>query len=260
MEESQLTRSERREQRKQEQEEARTQEDKERRTSTRRTWTIVIISGIIIVAFLAWLIQNRPEDTITPDNTPGAVNPVTESDHTKGAPTETAKVTLIEFSDFQCPACGAYYPVVKQLVTEFQTDVQFVYRHLPLRNIHRNAELAARYAEAAGKQGKFFEMHNLLFENQTRWSDASTGNVRTLFEGYGSELGLDIEKLTTDANSKEIGDTIEAQRVDGIGAGVKGTPTFFLNGDMIESSNNPKTYDEFKTLIQNAIDNSTVTP
>src|SRR3989338_2093696 len=109
---------------------------------------------------------------------------IIENDWVKG--NKEAKVTLIEYSDFQCPACGAYYPVVKQLNEEVGDKIVIAYRNFPLRQVHQNAQIAAQAAEAAGKQGKFWEIHDMLFENQKEWS--SYVNAKEIFIKYAQSL------------------------------------------------------------------------
>lgn len=104
---------------------------------------------------------------------------------------ESSKVALIEYSDFQCPACAANYNLVKYLEGKYFSDIKFVYRHFPLQQ-HAQAIPAARAAEAAGAQGKFWEMHDKLFENQDKWADTTT--AKDIFKGYAEELGLDMER------------------------------------------------------------------
>lgn len=157
----------------------------------------------------------------------------------------TASTTLMEYSDFQCPACGAYYPILKQLHQEFGNELRFVYRHFPLRQIHFNAELAARAAEAAGKQGKFWEMHDMIFENQKEWSER--GSARNAFIQYAQSLGLDVERFKSDMDAKETKQKVSADYNGGVGFGVNSTPTFFLNGEKLR---NPGSYEEFKAVIQ----------
>ena len=172
--------------------------------------------------------------------------PVTDQDWIKGNTTST--VTLIEYSDFQCPACGAYYPILKQVFEEYGDRIQFVYRHFPLRNIHPNAEPAARAAEAAGKQGKFWEMHDMIFENQTTWSGFAS--VISTFEGYAQELGLDIEQFRQDLTDGAIADQVQGDYNGGLDAGVNSTPTFYLNGQKLD---NPRGLEPFKQVIEEAL-------
>lgn len=195
------------------------------------------IAGIIaFVAVLVWLASSP-----TPTSTINAA-PVTEKDITKGP--ENPKATLIEYSDFQCPACKAYYLNVKQLSEEYKDSLRVVYRHFPLTSIHPNATLAAQASYAALNQGKFWEYHDLLFANQDSW--AANGNPKKLFEEYAIELLLDLELFKVDMESEETKKFVEDQRVEGLNAGVNSTPTFVLNGNKIV---NPATYVDFKKLI-----------
>ena len=170
---------------------------------------------------------------------------VIESDWIKG--NKEAKIVITEYSDFQCPPCASYYGVVKQIHKDFGDRIAFVYRHFPLRQIHANAEIAALSAEAAGKQGKFWEMHDMIFENQKKWEGEK--NAGEIFIKYGEDLGLNIEKFKQDLDSKEVKDKVEADYQSGIKAGVNHTPTFFLNGAEIQ---NPRSYEEFKNIINEA--------
>ena len=160
-----------------------------------------------------------------------------------------SKVSLVEYSDFQCPACGLYYPLVKQLTAEFGDRIEFTYRHFPLSQIHPNADIAARAAEAAGKQEKFWEMHDKLFENQRTWSGAR--DAKKLFIEYAGSLGLNTVQFEEDMDSREVKEKVRLDYKTGIDSGVNSTPTFFLNGKKII---NPKSYDEFKTIILAALE------
>ena len=155
---------------------------------------------------------------------------------------------LIEYSDFQCPACGVYYPIIKALQQEFGESIVFVYRNFPLRQIHANADLAARSAEAAGKQGKFWEMHDMIFENQKDW--ASQSNAKKSMIEYAQSLNLDAERFKTDLDSKEVKEKVNNDYLSGIQAKVNAVPTFFLNGTKLQ---NPESYEEFKKLLEEAI-------
>jgi len=159
-----------------------------------------------------------------------------------------ASVTIVEYSDFQCPACGAYYPVTKQLVEEFGENIAFVYRHFPLSQIHKNAELAAQAAEAAGKQNKFWEMHDMIFENQKEWSDER--NVKEFFVMYAEALNLNKEQFVADFDLKEVMDKINADYKSGLRYSVNAVPTFFLNEEKLQ---NPRNYEDFKSIIQEYI-------
>jgi len=177
----------------------------------------------------------------------GVLNPI---DHIKGPANQNASstVVLMEYSDFQCPACRSYYPLMRQLTQEFGDKITFVYRHFPLSSIHQNAEFAARASEAAAKQGKFWEMHDLLFEKQNEW--AKVTNLEPLFISYATLLGLDTEQFKIDWRSKEIKNLVITYRAHAVKAGLQGTPTFFLAGEKIV---NPNSIDEFRLLIKKAL-------
>jgi protein-disulfide isomerase len=171
---------------------------------------------------------------------------VTEADHVRGK--AGAKVTLVEFGDFQCPACGAYEPIVQKVTADNKDTVQVVFRHFPLTQVHQNALLAAKVSEAASLQGKFWEMHDMLYDKQGEWSNAL--NARDFFLTYATNLGLDTKKFATDLNSKAIEDKIQAEYKEGVSLGVQGTPTFFVNGKKLDP--NPQSIDAFNKIIQDA--------
>jgi len=167
------------------------------------------------------------------------------SSHAQG---DNKKVVLVEYGDYQCPACGQFYPIVKQLQAKYANDITFRFANFPLIQIHKNAMVGARAAEAAALQGKFWEMHDLLYENQNTWSASSDPNP--YFVQYASSLGLDITKFKQDMASQAVLNTINADTSEAQATGATGTPTFVLNGKKIE---NPSTYEAFSALIDQAI-------
>lgn len=170
------------------------------------------------------------------------------SEHKQGAGKKG--VTLIEYGDLQCPACKSYYPLVKQVQQAYGDDITFQFRNYPLTQIHPHAFEAARAAEAAGKQGKFFEMHDLMYENQDTWTQAP--DVEAVFETYAQQLGLNIDQFKSDVASEAVADTINADIKAGQAAGADATPTFVLDGKKI---NNPGDLAGFKQLIDAEIAN-----
>lgn len=156
-----------------------------------------------------------------------------------------AKAILVEYSDFQCPACRAYYPIVEQLIKEQGANFKFVYRHFPLPQ-HANAKGAAYTAEAAGKQGKFWEMYNMIFEHQAEWASVGANGADKMFLSYATSLNLNIEQFERDRKSDEIKNKVEGDYQSGIRAKVNATPTFFLNGKQIQ----PRSYEDFVNLIK----------
>ncbi len=200
---------------------------------------IVVILGL--VGILA--ITSNKKDTANN----GSTSSGQLSSHVVG-PAES-KVTLIEYGDFQCPACKSYYPLVKELKTTYADKVTFQFRNYPLVQIHPNAFVGSRAAEAAGKQGKFFEMHDLLYENQDTW--APTQNPTSFFEQYAQQLGLNVDQFKADMNSAAVADTINADVKAGQALGANSTPTFVLNGKKIDK--NPQSPEEFKKLLDDEI-------
>lgn len=182
----------------------------------------------------------------TPTTETVEIGQITENDHIKGNP--DAALTLIEYSDFQCPACASYAPVVRQLNEEFFDELRIVYRHFPLTSIHGNAYDAAKAAEAAGKQGKFWEMHDILFEKQDDWE--SDGNPKDKFIEYANDLGLDEEMFTNDYESSEFEDKINQDIFVGTRLNIDSTPTFILGDQKIQ---NPRGLDAFMELIENQL-------
>lgn len=160
----------------------------------------------------------------------------------------SGKVVLMEYSDFQCPACRSYFPLIEQLLKEEGNNITYVYRHFPLPQ-HGNALTSARAAEAAGRQGKFWEMYEKLFSNQDTWAGLSSSDATATFEGYAKDLGLDLAKFALDyADSATKGKILNDYK-SGINLKVEGTPTFFINGGKIA---NPATLEAFKQVVANA--------
>lgn len=187
----------------------------------------------------------RESSEIKPPFALDAVHPL---DNVEGNASST--VVIIEYSDFQCPACRTYYAVMKALVAEFGGEVAFVYRHFPLTGLHANAELAARAAEAAKEQGKFWEMHDLLFEKQNEWASASSNELETLLASYAKILNISVEKFKADWLAAKGRDFVRAQRNHAIKTGLQGTPSFFVNGKQIQ---NPSSIEAFRKVIRDAI-------
>jgi protein-disulfide isomerase len=156
--------------------------------------------------------------------------PVGADDHAQGS--ASAAVTLVEYGDYQCPYCGAAYPVVKQLQKQFGGDLRFVFRNFPLTQAHPLAQMAAEMAEAAATQGKFWPMHDWIYENQQDWSEAG---AEALSAGI-AVVGLDVEKLEHALRQPQIARRIKADFNGGVRSGVNGTPSFFINGQLNQGS------------------------
>ena len=156
-----------------------------------------------------------------------------------------AKVVLTEYSDYQCPACGYFHPIVEKLKQDYGDKLKVNYRYFPL-NSHQFAALAARAAEAAGNQGKFKEMHDLLFENQQYWS--RSGNPQPIFVDFARDLELDLAQFRNDLNAGDTQRAVMEQKREGERRGVNSTPTFFVNGDKLDSL--PRSYESFRNIIE----------
>lgn len=203
----------------------------------------VVLFFIVVVGALVIFSKNSSSST-----SGFALDAVSQLDHVKGNASST--VVLIEYSDFQCPACRTYYPIMRELVQIYGDKIALVYRHYPLKQIHINADPAAWSAEAAGKQGKFWEMHDLLFEKQAEWSSASASALAKIFSDYAILLGIDKEKFLADFDSREVKDFVNSQMQSAQKAGFNSTPTFVLNGKKIE---NLRGLEAFKLLIDKAM-------
>lgn len=201
-----------------------------------------IILGTIAIVVLGIMILSRPVKPVKVDSS----ILVREGSHKTA--TESASVTLVEFSDFQCPACITYHPIVKALVNTYAKDMTLVYRNFPLVNLHKNAYLAAQAAEAAALQQKYWEMNNMLFKKAEDWSVSTS--PADIFTGYAKELGLDTNQFVNDMNSDSVRKIIDTDIADGNAAGIAGTPTFFVNGQKIE---NPASAADFEAIIRDAI-------
>jgi protein-disulfide isomerase len=174
-------------------------------------------SGSIVDAF-------RSKPALTLKNAPaGAPDPAI-----KGS--DAAPVTIEEFADFQCEPCRHMRPEIKKVEAEYGDRVKVVFRQYPLE-MHPNAVPAAKAAESAGKQGHFWEMHDMLYEKQSEWEDLD--NPVDKFKEYAADLKLDMDRFVADMSSTEIADRIAADQKRGDAAGVEGTPTLFVNGTAI---------------------------
>ena len=203
---------------------------------------VLAVAVLIVVAIYYWAKDGNSGGSV---NLPvPLIDAVSQSDYSKG--NRKAAVILVEYSDFQCPACAAYYPLVKQLSEEFGDKMVFIYRHFPLSQ-HQNAESAAVAAEAAGRQGKFWEMHDLIFDNQNEWAKSARWSVEDIFVKYAEKLNLDLEKFKADLDLKEIKQKVSKDLESGVNVRVNGTPTFFLNGKKLST---PRSYEEFKEIIE----------
>jgi protein-disulfide isomerase len=206
----------------------------------------IVVTLCVVLGFLGlWGLGKLAAGTA-----PEGVMSVREDDWTLGSP--RARATLVEYADFQCPACASVSVVLKQMLEKYPDDLRLVYRHFPLTQIHPNATVAAKAAEAAGKQGKFWEMSSILFEKQGEWSNQP--NPVSLFAQYAVSLGLNSEQFSSDLLSSEVAERVERGAAEARAFALTGTPSLFLNGEKIQI----QSIAQLESLIQSAINNSDV--
>lgn len=195
-----------------------------------------IIIGLVLVLVIAglyFLSRNNSALQIT----------LEEDDRFKG--NQNASVVLVEYSDFSCPACAYFFPIIEELTTNYENDLLFIYRHFPF---HENSYLASLVSEAAGNQNAFWQMTEKLYSNQQEWINLQ--DPSEVFISYAQELNLDLEKFKNDLNSQEIEQKVSNDFNSGGKYGITYTPSFFINGVLI---NNPSSYEEFAEIIENKI-------
>lgn len=203
---------------------------------------IVLIAGITAIVIFsrqrgdgstgAFATNNQQAQTTastssaTPQSSPNAAAGFSRPNVKVSSP-----VVLEEYGDFQCPPCGILHPVLKQIEHEYGDQLRVVFRHYPLTKIHKNAMMAAQAAEAARNQGKFSQMHDRLYGTQNGWKDLA--DARPTFIGYARELGLNVERFSREMDSPEVQQRIASDMQRGSGVGVTGTPTVFIEGQML---------------------------
>ena len=202
------------------------------------TITVLILGGTVFALAKLPKSEKRPLEGRIVD-----LPAVTEADWITGNKSSTN--TLVEYGDFQCPACGSYHSLIKKLLTEHGKDFRFVFRHFPLQQ-HANAKNAAYAAEAAGRQRKFWEMHDMIYEHQSDWSEKT--NAQDIFLGYANALKLNADQFKKDRGLAEVEDRVNKNLQEGLKIRINATPTFFLNGKQIQ----PQTYDQFVNFIKPA--------
>ncbi|MBX4187795.1 MAG: DsbA family protein [Candidatus Doudnabacteria bacterium] len=190
-----------------------------------------VTSGVVLNSY------NAPEGTVL-----GMAIEVNE--HRVG--NTEAKVQLIEYGDFQCPACASFDPILKRLMEENSDWINFSYRHFPLKEIHKNALKAAYASEAASNQGKFWEYKELLYSNQAEW--ASMFDPMAKFVEYANNLSLDEDKFISDVESSEVRIKVDSDYKTGLASGFNSTPTLVVNGRVVA---NPPTYEQLVELLKN---------
>lgn len=213
---------------------------------SRNFWIAIVVIVLILVGVFAFTASGGNNSS----------NKLTPTEHIEGEGKDG--VTLVEYGDYECPYCGEYYSTVKQVVAMYNTQITFQFRNFPLTSIHPNAFAGARAAEAAGLMGKFWQMHDLLYQENQIYYDSDetnptwigTSNPEPVFVQYAKSLGLNTQKFEQLYSSDQVNNLIVADENAGNSLGIDATPTFFLDGKQIQVDN---TVQAFETLINAAI-------
>ena len=200
---------------------------------------LIIVILAIVVAFVGIVFYSKAKEVDQP--------PATGSNNVYGK--KDSPVTLTEFADFQCEACYAFYPTIKEVKELYKDKVKFQVKYFPISSGHRFARMAAGYAEAAARQDKFWEMHDKIFEGQKTWEQSS--DPSEYFKQYAKEIGLDMAKLDVDVKSSSVAATINADLKEVQELGGTGTPTFVLNGKKLEGIDN--SVEAFSKILDEAL-------
>lgn len=208
-------------------------------------YAILAVSATFGLLYFVYTLTNKPQQVSFP-----TVNQLSSADHVKWS--KNKKVILVEYSDLQCPACKFFHDEITKWekgdkeVQQAMKNITFVYRHYPLTTIHQNSLQAAYAAEAASRQGKFFEMSDLLFTNQDSWAESE--DPKKIFAEYAKQLKLNTDQFTKDMDSSGVKDRVNQNISSGNEVQVNSTPTFFLNGTKVQVAS----LDEFKKLLIDA--------
>jgi protein-disulfide isomerase len=213
----------------------------------------LIITGLVTVLILVGGIFLVSKNSNSPASTPKPVNPAllikADSHQTATASAEVKslpagrQVTIVEFGDYQCPACGAAYPATKEVLKNYGDKINFVFRNFPLPQ-HKNAQISAEAAEAANAQGKFWQMYDKLYETQKDWGESDKPLDKFLV--YAKDLGLDVNKFKADVTGNKYKSLIDNDTADGTALNVNATPTFYINGGVLQGV---PTYNDFKSIL-----------
>jgi protein-disulfide isomerase len=197
----------------------------------KRYLPFAIIGAVLVMALIAGAVMyqsSAPQTSTAPPPTPGPDKPKAQ-DKTSGT------IMLEEFGDYQCPPCGNLHPVLKTIKEEFGDRIQFVFHHFPLIQIHPHAVSASQAAVAAGFQGRFWEMHDLIYKNQSAWSGAA--DAQPYFLSYARQLGIDVSRFMNDAANPRTIAIIQSDLQRGQSLGVNSTPTLFIDGREVPFKN-----------------------
>lgn len=219
---------------------------------------LIILSVLGVALGSAWYLKrsssaNPTSSTVNAPSrpAPALLAPGADPAHSMGR--ADAPVTLEEFGDFECPPCGQFHPILKKMHEEFGDQLRVIFREYPIVQMHQHALSAASAAEAAGVQGKFWEMHHMLYDNQKMWHEQF--DVRPTFEGFAKEIGIDVEQFKRDINGDLVAHRITEDGKRARSLNVGGTPTVFMNGREMEFPtiiNEDKLRDAIKAEMKSA--------
>ncbi len=199
---------------------------------------------VVLLVIIFVILGSKASTSVTPTSVSKLIENAT---HMTGK--SDAKVTIVEFGDYECPACGQFNPTADQLIATYgkDSDFNFVFRNFPLPQ-HKNAAVAAEAAEAANVQGKFLEMKSKLYSNQDQWTESE--NPIDIFAGYAEELGLNVSKFKSEVLANKYQDIITKDLSLGSEIGVSWTPSIYVNGELLQTL---PSFDEMKTRIDNLL-------
>lgn len=206
---------------------------------SKQFWGVILAIVVVFVGII--MVSGNKSDNGNKNSNSSAL-----TQHTTGK--GTSGVTIVEYGDYQCPSCGQYHPTIKQVLAKYGDQIKFQFRNFPLTSIHQNAFAAARAAEAAALQGKFWEMHDMLYETQESWSSSS--DPTKIFDQFAQQLGLNVDQFKKDYGSNKVNDAINADLAEGTKLKITGTPTFFVNGKQTQIDNS---VEGFSKVIDAAI-------
>lgn len=220
--------------------------DKEKRNGLIQK--LIIWGGVALITIAAvFLLVKASGGTSTQTTTFNNLPKVSSDDIMVG--NKTAKITIVEYSDFQCPACASYNPIVNEILTNYQGKVNLVYRFFPLTSVHQNAIVAAQAGYAAWKLGKFEQMKDELFSNQAEWENLSNDDAKKKFIEYAKSVKLNGDEFEKIMNSPEVNDAVLKAEKAALALGLEGTPSFFIGNTQIK----PSGYDGFKQVIDDKL-------
>ena len=201
----------------------------------------IIFSAVVVLllgGLIAWTRLSNPSVDVSTINNNSVLAATPESgniaDHVEGK--ADSKVLIVEYGDFQCPSCEGAYPNVKTLMEEYGDRVGLIFRNFPLTSIHPNAKAAAAAAESAGLQGKYWEMHDLLYGNQNSWKDLNTSQRTDAFVSFANQLNLDSIKFKADLSNADVTKKINFDMTLGKANDASATPTFYINGEKLDET------------------------